>query len=88
MRNIKTRTKTMKKKLNKCKNIFYAYNDIQYKYGELLEERKDSVEIKCNVKIDFELGKYTLAHLDKVPLLITLLVPSIDKYNYNINDVD
>ena len=25
--------------------------------------------------------KYTLAHLDQVPLLITLLVPSIDKYN-------
>ena len=32
--------------------------------------------------------KYTLAHLDQVPLLITLLVPSIDKYNYNIIDVD
>lgn len=32
--------------------------------------------------------KYTLAHLDQVPLLITLLIPSIDKYNYNIKDVD
>ena len=31
---------------------------------------------------------YTLAHLDQVPLLVTLLVPSIDKYNYNIKDVD
>ena len=32
--------------------------------------------------------KYTLSHLDQVPLLITMLVPSLDKYNYNINDVN
>lgn len=32
--------------------------------------------------------KYKLAHLDQVPLLITLLVPSLDKYNNNIKDVD
>ena len=32
--------------------------------------------------------KYTLAHLDQVPLLVTLLVPAIDKYNYNIKDIN
>lgn len=32
--------------------------------------------------------KYTLSHLDQVPLLITMLVPSLDKYNENIKDVD
>lgn len=32
--------------------------------------------------------KYTLSHLDQVPLLITMLVPSLDKYNDSIKDVD
>ena len=32
--------------------------------------------------------KYTLSHLDQVPLLITMLVPSLEKYNDNIKDVD
>ena len=56
MRNSKAHTKTLKKKLNKCKTIFYAYNDVQFKYGDVLDNRKDIVEIKCNVKIDCELG--------------------------------
>ncbi len=51
MRNSKTRTKTLKKKLNKCKNIFYAYNELQYKYGNILDEREDVLEFKYNVKI-------------------------------------
>lgn len=56
MRNSKTRTKTLNKKLNKCKNIFYAYNELQYKYGNILEEREDVLEFKCNVKINCSLG--------------------------------
>ncbi len=56
MRNSKTRTKTLKKKLNKCKNIFYAYNELQYKYGNILDEREDVLEFKCNVKINCSLG--------------------------------
>ena len=32
--------------------------------------------------------KYALAHLDQVPLLITLLVPTIEKYNYNIKELN
>lgn len=32
--------------------------------------------------------KYSLAHLDQVPLLIAMLIPSIDKYNFNITDVN
>lgn len=35
-----------------------------------------------------EIEKYTLSHLDQVPLLITMLIPSLDKYNDNIKDVD
>lgn len=32
--------------------------------------------------------KYSLAHLDQVPLLIAMLIPVLDKYNFNIKDVD
>ena len=32
--------------------------------------------------------KYSLAHLDQVPLLITMLIPVLDKYNFNITDVN
>ena len=57
MRNKNTHSITLKKKLNKCKGIFYAYNDLQYKYGEQLDENKDIAEIKCNVPIEeCELG--------------------------------
>ena len=57
MRNTKTHSKTLKKKLNKCRGVFYAYNDIQFRYGEVLDKRNDIVEIRCNVKLDgFILG--------------------------------
>ena len=57
MRNSNTRTSTTKIKLPKCKNIFYAYNDLQLKYGELLSKRNDVQEFKANVKLDgFSLG--------------------------------
>lgn len=59
MRNINTRCKTTKKKLNKCKNVFYAFNDIQFRYGLELELNEDIVEIKSNVRlIGFELGDH------------------------------
>lgn len=29
--------------------------------------------------------RYKLSHLDQVPLLITMLIPSLDKYNFQIN---
>ena len=57
MRNKNTHSVTIKKKLNKCKLIFYAYNDLQLKYGEYLDSNDDIAEIKCNVSIDeCELG--------------------------------
>ena len=37
MRNTKTHNKTIKKKLNKCRTIFHAYNDILFRYGNVLE---------------------------------------------------
>ena len=29
--------------------------------------------------------RYKLSHFDQVPLLITMLIPSLDKYNFQIN---
>ena len=48
---------TIEKKLNKCRTIFHVYNDIQFRYGEVLDKRSDIVEIRCNVKIvGYQLG--------------------------------
>ena len=52
MRNTKTHNTTIKKKLNKCKTIFHAYNDIQFRYGDVLDKREDILEIRCNVKLE------------------------------------
>ena len=41
MRNINTHSKALKKKLKKCKNIFYAYNDIQFRFCDVLDSRSD-----------------------------------------------
>ena len=51
MHNSNTRTKTIKKKLNKCKYTFYAYSDLQFHYGNTLDLNEDIIEIKCNVKL-------------------------------------
>ena len=51
MRNSKTHSVTMKKKLTKCQTVFNAYNDLQYAYGTKLDNNQDIVEIKCNVKL-------------------------------------
>ena len=57
MRNKKTHSLTFKKKLNKSKSIFRAYNELQFKYGEELDSNDEIVEIKSNVLLeDFELG--------------------------------
>lgn len=57
MRNSKTRSKTMKCKLEKCKSTFYAYNDIQYMFGKVVDTWSNIIEIKANVKLDdFILG--------------------------------
>ena len=52
MHNSNSRSKTIKKKLNKCKNIFYAYSNLQFEYGNTLDMNDDVVEIKCNVKLN------------------------------------
>lgn len=52
MRNKNTHSVTLKKKLNKCKGIFHAYNGLQYKYGEYLDGNSDISEIQCNVPIE------------------------------------
>lgn len=67
---------------------------------EIVEETKLDEEhvnkVLNNIDVIFDrnefnktgIEKYTLAHLDQVPLLVTLLVPAIDKYNYNIKDIN
>ena len=67
---------------------------------EIVEETKLDEEhvnkVLNNIDVIFDrnefnktgIEKYTLAHLDQVPLLVTLLIPSIDKYNYNIKDIN
>lgn len=51
MRNTNTRSKTLKRRINKSKNIFHAYSEIQWKYVDLLESNDDVVEIRFNVKL-------------------------------------
>ena len=52
MRNKKTHSVTIKKKLSKCRLIFYAHNELQYKYGCQLDFSSEIAEIKCNVPIE------------------------------------
>lgn len=49
MRNKNNHSITIKKKLSKCRLIFYAYSDLQYKYGCQLDTSSEITEIKCNV---------------------------------------
>lgn len=82
-------------------NLHIKNKDVNsFSIDEIMEETKlDNTcvnKVLNNIDVVFDreeydktgVEKYTLAHLDQVPLLITLLVPSIDKYNYNIKDVD
>lgn len=71
-----------------------------FSIDEIMEETKltDTCVNKVlnNIDVVFDreefnktsIEKYALAHLDQVPLLVTLLVPSIDKYDYNIKDMN
>ena len=56
-RNRNNHSATFKKKLSKCNRVFRAYNELQLKYGDVLETNDDIVEINFNVLLkDFELG--------------------------------
>lgn len=46
--------KCEKRKLSKCKEVCRTYNPIQYAYADVLERRKDVVEIRCNVPVLLE----------------------------------
>lgn len=57
MRNSKSHTNTIKKKLSKSKNVFYAYTELQFKYGLYLDSLDSVLEITSNVKLlGLELG--------------------------------
>jgi hypothetical protein len=51
MRNSKTHSITLKRQLNKCKTIFYAFSELQYAYGGRLDNDSEIAEIRCNVKL-------------------------------------
>ena len=58
MRNTHTKCKTMTRTLNKCDKRFIAYNDVQWKYADVLEQNEEIVEIMCNVKLKgLEIGE-------------------------------
>ena len=57
MRNINTRTRTIKKRIDRSKNILFAYSELQLRYAERLEIDSEIVDIKSNVRlVGFELG--------------------------------
>lgn len=57
MRNRNNHSVTFKKQLNKCGRVFRAYNELQLKYGSLLDLNDDVIEIRFNVLLkSFELG--------------------------------
>lgn len=41
-----------KRKVGKCKEICRTYDPIQSKYADILQEREDVGEIRCNVPLD------------------------------------
>ena len=51
MRNSKTHSVTLKKKLEKSQSTFIAYNELQYALGNKLDSNPNIVEIKFNVKL-------------------------------------
>ena len=58
MRNRNNHDITFKKKLAKCSRVFRAFSDLQLKYGELLDQNIEILEIKANVLLKgFELGE-------------------------------
>ena len=54
MRKKDPRTKCIKRKLTKCKEVFRAYDDVQNAYADKLENDPDVVEFECNVPFDDE----------------------------------
>ncbi len=60
MRKKNYKGRCIKRAVAKSKEICRTYDDIGFKYLDVLQERKDIKEIKCNVPIDLsELGEYT-----------------------------
>ena len=57
MRNRNNHSVTFKKKLVKSKKLFRAFSELQCKFGEMLDQDKDILEINSNVLLsEFELG--------------------------------
>ena len=57
MRNRNTHSVAIKKKLNKSNKVLCAYSSLQLRYGELLDENINVIDIKANVLLeDFEMG--------------------------------
>lgn len=52
--------KCVKRKVEKCIDVCRTFDDIQYAYADILSDRPDVTEFRCNVPLDgLEEGEYT-----------------------------
>ena len=57
MRNKNSHVVNIKRRLSKSSRVFVAFNELQLRYGEMLDDNEEILDIKFNVElIDFELG--------------------------------
>lgn len=102
MHNSNTRSKTIKKKLNKCKYTFYAYSDLQFHYGNTLDLNLIDRKL-VETKIDFidsglkdylyvtsddnHIINYIKENINKLSKQELLINVMKDTYNYGLSDV-
>ena len=48
-----------KKTIDKCKTVCKTYDPIQSAYVDILDDRNDVAEIKCNVELDGDAADFT-----------------------------
>ena len=60
MRKANYKGKCQKRSLSKCTEVCRTYNEIQFAYADVLENREDIIEFSCNVLLEgLEAGAYT-----------------------------
>lgn len=59
MRKKNYKGRCVKRTMPKSKEVCKTYDNIQYSYLDVLQEREDVNEIKCNVPVELPLGEYT-----------------------------
>ena len=60
MRKANYKGKCQKRSMSKCTEVCRTYDEIQFAYADVLENREDVVEFTCNVSLEgLEAGAYT-----------------------------